>query len=107
MGLGRRTSHASARAEGDVLPSRSSLDTRCNGLRPPAGGMGEALGAIAEKICLAARGGGQALLRRRMWFDRAGGPGMAQRQSARSQRAAAQQAAMAVERVALGAKHAP
>ena len=66
--------------------------------------MGEALGAIAEKICLAACECEQALLRRRMRFDRAVGPDMAKRQSARSQRPAHQQAAMAVERLALGAK---
>ena len=68
--------------------------------------MGEALGAVAKQICLAAGEGKQALLRRRMGFDRAVGPDMAKRQSARGQRPADQQAAMAVERFALGAKQA-
>ena len=74
-------------------------------MRPPAIGMGEALGAIAEKICLTGERE-QALFRRRMRFDRAIGPEMAKRQSARGQRPADQQAAMAVERFALGAKQA-
>ncbi len=52
--------------------------------------MGEALGAIAEKICLAACECEQALLRRCMRFDRAVGPDMAKRQSARGQRPADQ-----------------
>ena len=63
------------------------------------------LGAIAEKICLAGERE-QSLFRRRMRFDRAIGPDMAERQSARGQRPADQQAAMAVERLALGAKQA-
>ena len=68
--------------------------------------MGEALVAIAEKICLADCECEQSLFRRRMRFDRAVGPDMAKRQSARGQRPADQQAAMAVERLALGAKQA-
>jgi len=75
-------------------------------LRPPAVGVGEALDAVAEKICLAAGEREQALLRRRVGFDRAVGSDMAERQSARGQRPADQQAAMAVERLALGAEQA-
>src|SRR5262249_6601711 len=52
--------------EGDELPS--SLDERRGGLRALAIGVGEALGAIAKKICLAAGQREQALLRRRMRF---------------------------------------
>ena len=65
--------------------------------------MGEALGAIAEKICLAACECEQALLRRCMRFDRAVGAEMTERQSALGEGPADQQAAMAVERLALGA----
>ena len=64
--------------------------------------MGEALGAIAEKICLAACECEQSLFRRRMRFDRAVGPDMAKRQSTRGQRPADQQTAVAVKRLALG-----
>src|SRR5262249_56805122 len=57
-------------------------------------------------ICLAAGQREQALLRRRMRLDRAVGADMTERQSALGERPAHQQAAMAVERLALGAKQA-
>src|SRR5262244_4146125 len=90
--------------EGDELPS--SLDARRDGLRAAAIGVGEALGGFAKKIGLAAGEREQTLLRRRMRFDRAVGADMTERQSALGERPADQQAAMAVERLALGAKQA-
>src|SRR6516162_5681953 len=100
----RRTSHAGARRKVTCYHHARTLIRAATGLGAPAVGMGEALGAIAEKICLADCECEQSLFRRRMRFDRAVGPDMAKRQSARGQRPADQQAAMAVERLALGAK---
>jgi hypothetical protein len=70
-------------------------------LRAAAIGVGEALGTVAKKVCVVAGQREQALFRRRMRFDRAVGADVAKRQSAFGQRATDQQAAMAVERLAL------
>ncbi|HYY38892.1 MAG TPA: hypothetical protein VE801_14215, partial [Xanthobacteraceae bacterium] len=63
--------------------------------------MGEALGTLAKKVCVVAGQREQAVFRRRMGFDGAVGADVAKRQSAFGQRAADQQAAMAVEWLAL------
>ena len=68
--------------------------------------MGEAIGTVVEKVGLAPGEREQALFRRRMRFDRAVGPDMTKCQPAFTEGAADQQAAMAVERLALDTQQA-
>ena len=102
----RAGSETAARVAAGAIRSVSGSATGRDGARAAAIGVGQAGGGVAKQVGFAAGEFEQPSLGRRVQLDRAVGADMSGRQPARGERAADQQAAMAVERLALGAQQA-